>query len=363
MFQQDSEKILTNPIISYKAPDPYSPPRQRQRRVFSTILAKMFLPALTKKPIPLQETVQQNYAELSQQYDVYITTGEVVTYDGATLTTIEISPSNPIGFIIKFKGQKGFFESTVEEAVRDAVSSNTTIICFNYRGVGHSTKAPDTFQDLITDGISQVQRLLDQDVKGEQILLDGESFGGAIATFVAFHFHKKNIPVYLFNSRSFAKLSEIAIKTKFSRLPAGLQSPLERLIAHLGWEANSGEVFSQLPQSHTHFMFLAPQSQEYNGDSIIPNECSLFHHLITLKTHDQTNKLISYSQMHINKEDGPGHSAPREKLFMCSDPDRSGQDVFLLFTKKIKPQNEQSIFDENIVSERDIRLTFKSDHG
>ncbi len=110
----------------------------------------------------------------------------------------------------KMSGKDGKGSQISEPASKNVERFGCGVITFDYPGVGIKSgevvKATKTKQ-LVNAGIAQVQRLLDQNVKPENIVLDGISLGGAVATLTAAHFHKKGLKVHLINERSFGKLS------------------------------------------------------------------------------------------------------------------------------------------------------------
>ena len=76
---------------------------------------------------------------------------------------------------------------------------------------------PESFQDLVTDGIAQVQRVLDLGANPKNITLDGLSLGGGVADLlVAYHFHQLGKQVYLWNDRSFATPFKSCSRTVFT---------------------------------------------------------------------------------------------------------------------------------------------------
>lgn len=338
-------------FIEYTAPNPY-PIRgwsvfswMPSINFFSKRMARNVLPALNR-PAPDLVKVKSERAVLSNTYEVEIHGGQVFTHDGAALDTVEIIPYrlinidlNEKNFIIKFKGQKGFYESTLDDYVKDAVSSNMVVIGFNYRGVGHSTKPPLVFQDLVTDGIAQVQRLLDMGVNSEKILLDSESLGAAIATMVAFHFHEKKMPVYLFNSRSFSSLSHTAVETKIPGYSNSIKYFLRRTISSIGWEADVAAAYKQIDIKYKCYMVVAKPSKNSTGDTVIPHHCSL-HKAVRkdekneYKVTGNENKLTGYKVLAKGDKD-IGHKDKRENLIFKKNPQQSGQDIFLFFAQKV----------------------------
>lgn len=126
------------------------------------------------------------------------------------LDTIEIMPEMFDGrnglYVINFNGNYSCYEDNIGELVDD-VSKNVVSIGFNYPGVGESTGKNHMAQYLVESGISQVQRLLDQGVRPEQIVLKGFSLGAAIAKEVKRHFLKGEKDIALFQDRTFDRIS------------------------------------------------------------------------------------------------------------------------------------------------------------
>lgn len=167
-------------------------------------IGKLVLPAQWREPKSIGEMTLNQFAHAN---GLVIQGGYVGTHDSAVLDTIELKPKTEPStslknqhYIIKFNGNGMFYQDALHDFAYDANQLNVTIIGFNYRGLA-TVKTPETFQDLVTDGIAQVQRVLDSGVDSK-ITLDGLSLGGGVATMVASHFHKLSKPIYLWNDRS-----------------------------------------------------------------------------------------------------------------------------------------------------------------
>lgn len=111
------------------------------------------------------------------------------------------------------------------EGVEEAKKLNYVAIAFDYPGVGtdkDEDKAKNT-KDLVKAGVAQVKDLIKAGAKPENIVLDGHSLGGAVATLVAAQLHKEGLKVHLINGRSFSKLSTEAdlLLNKHAGLLAG----------------------------------------------------------------------------------------------------------------------------------------------
>lgn len=220
-------------------------------------------------------------------YDVQEST--VVTHDGAVLDTVEFSRRKKITYddptqqryIIKLLGRDQHYEDRLRRFLKLAKDREANVILFNFRGVGHSKKKALVFNDLVTDGIAQVQRVLDRfweehpdlrpGSKGAgaypMIALEGFSLGGAVGTMVTRYFHDRGIKIFLFNDRSFSSLTNtvIGIVVLFleglgipelpSKLLAYALWPLTKLVMLiLGWDASIAHVYANhIPSAYREY--------------------------------------------------------------------------------------------------------------
>ncbi|WP_304607458.1 alpha/beta fold hydrolase [Legionella sp. MW5194] len=142
----------------------------------------------------------------------------VITHDNAQLDTFEIKHNAQKDtapqyqkYIINLLGNGMCYEEIIGEMREDAQALQANVVGFNLRGVRQSQGKPKSKNDLVTDGIAQVQRLLDQGVSPQNITLKGHSLGAGIASLVAQHFHQLGQPINVFNSRSFSSITNFVI--------------------------------------------------------------------------------------------------------------------------------------------------------
>ncbi len=114
----------------------------------------------------------------------------ISTQDDAKIDTIsftknntEISKHTGI-YIIHCNGSADNYESQMINYALEAFELNCTVIGFNYRGIGQSSVDATAFRDLVNDAIAVTQDLLDQGVDPENIVLEGFSLGGVVASYV-----------------------------------------------------------------------------------------------------------------------------------------------------------------------------------
>lgn len=156
-------------------------------------------------------------SECPRSKDYSISLPEIFTHDGCQLETVEVSPvvnksSNANKkYMINFHGRDQRAMSgiphNISQVINMAKELNCTMIGFSYRGIGLSTGSASSEDDVVTDGIAQVQRLLDGDVLPKDITLCGHSVGGAVATLVAKYFYRHGIEIKVINDRSFSSLT------------------------------------------------------------------------------------------------------------------------------------------------------------
>ncbi len=335
-------------MFRYQAPKPGN----QRKSLFSSLSSFSSSKSLGKVILPAQKRVagsidQSTYLDIADSYGLVINTGIVGTHDHAMLDTIEIKPAAeallPIEeqhYIVKFNGNGMHYQDRINELVRDANQLESNIIAFNYRGVGNSVKQPDTIQDLITDGIAQVQRLIDSGVDSTKITLDGISLGGGVSVMVAHYFHQKNInlPVYIWPDRSFASLSKAAAgmfapKSKgisSSCVTSSLETSASCVMVPAGWDIDVAKAYNEIDPAYKGYMYVAKQSQQSNGDGVISHPASLHK---GVKAFENKNGLHTGHKVFANVGNYGGHNLPRDNLRSEENPELNGQDLFDNFVR------------------------------
>lgn len=333
-------------MFRYQAPKP----GKQKSSFFSSLSSFSSSKSIGRVVLPAQNRIagsidQTTYLDIADSYGLVINTGIVGTHDNAMLDTIEIKPAEealkPLEdqyYIVKYNGNGMHYQDRIQEFVRDANNLESNIIGFNYRGVGNSVKQPETVQDLITDGIAQVQRLLDAGVDSRKITLDGISLGGGIATMVAHYFHQQGKTVYLWNDRSFASLSKAAagifapkskgISSAFAT--SSLQASAACVMIPAGWEVDVAKAYNDIPREYKSHMYVAKQSAQSNGDGVIADLASLHK---GVKPFEQEKGFNSGHKMLAKVGNFGGHNLPKAKLQSKEYPGLNGQDLFDQFIR------------------------------
>lgn len=215
------------------------------------------------------ETISRIHELSAKQY-------EIATHDGAVLHTLEICYDSDLAleqqsYVVNFFGAMSLYENNLNDMMDDARAMQSSVVGFNYRGVSQSTGVATSEYDLVVDGIAQVQRLLDAGISPGNIILKGESLGGAIATLVARHFHYLGVDVILFANRTFSRLTNVIVgqirtagrqddrtgytEPLFNRVLGGVAWPVTYGILKLvGWELNVVSAYRELPNDKKEYI-------------------------------------------------------------------------------------------------------------
>ena len=301
--------------------------------MFSTAyIAKELLPALKmNKPESFSRHVQG-----IQYENIKIQTPDKADLDTVILEPFHIQnrPTKDKTFIIKFCGNYNCYEEFIDEYAEDAKALDATIVGFNYRGVGNSTKNPERFRDLVTDGITQVQRLLDNKASSNNIIIHGYSIGGAVATKVAEYFSNKNITLTLINERSFSSLSAAAegiLRNNLTGLLAQLPSSIRifgisTALQYLEWEVDVVEAFLKHPKDRKLLLAIFPDNWSGGkfGDGVIPHDASLITKVEKTNAHSKQNCILLDTK---NSPNQIGHALRLTQLFNKENMEQSGKQV------------------------------------
>lgn len=308
--------------------------------IFGNISGKSILPAQFAKSVGPDQQLIKN---LEMKYHVEMKPYQIKTHDDAYLSSIEINcPSEEKNhpYIIEFNGNGESYtrEYKLTNLANDASRLQATVIGFNYRGVEPSTSVPTSKTQLVTDGIAQVQRLLDKKVEPNRIVLYGLSLGGGIATLVAKHFHDKGIRINLFNDRSFSSISSTATRMIFRELPEAAETAIESTsyssLSASDWEINAAKAYKTIPSQYKGYMYVADAAElkGNGGDGIIPHKSSLHEGVKDSKDQGKhCYKMFTRNSLF-------GHNLQRNQLIYSKDDKLTGQDIFEEFVRSVTPR-------------------------
>ena len=187
----------------------------------------------------------------------------------------------------------------MDEMTWMAVMHDKNVIGFNARGIEGSKGEHIFIQDMVQDGIAQVNLLLETGVPKEKITLEGISFGGAVAVFVAKYFkEEKGIDSDVIANRPFSTLTQAVaaqipnyVKPTFlGKFLAWVATPIIKVVLVVtGWEMDVVAAYKTLDPDHKATIVVRSPAEERAkkpvpiDDEVIPyKEASLAYALKSL---------------------------------------------------------------------------------
>jgi pimeloyl-ACP methyl ester carboxylesterase len=237
------------------------------------LAGKIILPAqlmLTKAT--LDEARQEGVAWVDDNFRVnheklQVKRTTIETADHVKLDTMEIlhpeeSKKDPKDqkWIVFFPGNGMAYEHLIPLAAQLSKDIGANFYLGNYRGVGYSEQSPSKSKDLIVDGETMVQYLLNEKkIPPENVMVHGWSLGGAVANEVSALHQEKGHEMKLCNDRSFSTL----YKEIKALLPAGIGHVAAPIAYSLGWKFNPAKFWKSIAEEHKMLSF-------HRKDPVIP---------------------------------------------------------------------------------------------
>ena len=305
-------------------------------RLAGEALSKLVLPAQAMRDDTMlaelnYKTIRECRSDLitaANQQNLELNQLKVKTHDGAILDTVELinpalkgKPPSEQNYIVAFTGNGVCYELNASDMLEDCKEVGCNVVGFNFRGVVNSEGKPKSKDDLVTDGIAQIQRLIDKGVPPERIRLKAHSLGAGVASLVAKHFHDHGQPIILFNGRSFSNITNFIVahlrglgdgysETTTGKLIGYLAYPLIKLtLALTKWEIEAASAYKALPKDHRDYVVVRSdkEGRQYKAidDTVIPHYASLHEALKSERTDElaQIEKAIKAIKKLAEKED------------------------------------------------------------
>ncbi|KTD48560.1 SdbB protein (substrate of the Dot/Icm system) [Legionella rubrilucens] len=164
------------------------------------------------------------------------------------LDSIRFVPENPKvksgegRHIVNFFGRLEYYECNFRDMALQAHATGASIHAFNPPGMNSSTGHVVEFKDLVNAGIAQVNALLREGIHPDNIILQGNCMGAAVAEEVNAHFEKHlHIQLRRINSNSFKSMS--ALVTYLYPPLSLLKDTVKKLLEYTGWQTKPDKLF------------------------------------------------------------------------------------------------------------------------
>jgi hypothetical protein len=180
-------------------------------------------------------------------------------------------------YFVFFQGRGEFYESRFRDMAIQARETGASVLGFNPKGFKSSTGATKRLSDIVEDGIAVIEYLLNQmHLLPRQIVLQGNSLGGAVQEMVTEHFRRLyGFSFRQINSNSFKTLA--AVVAYHYRLPF-LEKIIRLVLNYAEWEIAPGKDFYKTGPYRCYLCRLndrtIPRGAEYSMNVDIESDCT-----------------------------------------------------------------------------------------
>ena len=167
--------------------------------------------------------------------------------------------------IIYFPGANTYYQACFRDISTAARETGATVHAFNFPGTGLSTGQVKEANDLINAGLAMIRSLLEQNIHPDNIVLQGDCFGAAIAMEVKEQIAKQtqmNVRIIMNNSFQSFKAAVENMITASTWLPKHLKSIVKALLIFTGWHITPGKKFIHSGPYQCHL--------KHDGDLTLP---------------------------------------------------------------------------------------------
>ncbi|WP_298626216.1 Dot/Icm T4SS effector alpha/beta hydrolase [uncultured Legionella sp.] len=165
--------------------------------------------------------------------------------------------------IVYFPGANTYYQACFRDITAAANQTGATVHAFNFPGTGKSTGKVREANDCINAGIAVVHSLLRQGVKPDDIILQGDCYGAAIALEVKKQFEEQantQIRIIMNNSFKSFKAAVCDMITDSPWLPNLLKSIVKRLLEYTGWHITPGKKYVHADPYQCHIQHISDQT-------------------------------------------------------------------------------------------------------
>ncbi len=165
--------------------------------------------------------------------------------------------------IVYFPGANTYYQACFRDITAAANQTGATVHAFNFPGTGKSTGKVKEANDCINAGIAVVNFLLKEGVKPDDIILQGDCYGAAIALEVKKQFDIQadtQIRIIMNNSFKSFKAAVCDMITDSPWLPNVLKSIVKRLLEFTGWHITPGKKYVHADPYQCHIQHAGDQT-------------------------------------------------------------------------------------------------------
>ncbi|RUR08404.1 Dot/Icm T4SS effector alpha/beta hydrolase [Legionella sp. km772] len=167
--------------------------------------------------------------------------------------------------IVYFTGANTYYQACFRDISAAAKETGATVHAFNFPGIGLSSGKVTEANDLVNAGIAVVSSLLKQGIKPDDIILQGDCFGAAVAMEVKKELEgQAGIQVRLIMNNAFksfkAAVADMIDRTSF--IPSLSKSIIKNILELTGWHVTPAQKYIHSDPYQCHI--------QHEGDQTLP---------------------------------------------------------------------------------------------
>lgn len=209
---------------------------------------------------------------------------------------------------ILFQGRCEYYESRYRDMAMLSKATGAKVIGFNPKGFHSSTGNTRILMDIVDDGVAVVKHIIKQGYRPEDIIMLGNSLGGAVQEIVCQRLIKEQglSGFRQINSNSFSSLGAVVAYRK--GVPF-LEKQISRLLSYAGWEIDVPDSFYEVGTHRIHL-------RRYQDRTILPG--AEYHDKVDIEAclskipaqyKEQLSWIISHNQIKVkNQSDKDPHN-------------------------------------------------------
>jgi hypothetical protein len=253
----------------------------------SQVIFKAFTTAQKADNIRWKDGEWNNLEAFRDTVKSYNKEGELSNLDVVHFTPLDSANKPGEGLhIVNFFGRLEYYECNFKDMIKEAHATGATIWAFNPSGMNSSTGSIRKFDDLVKNGISVVNHLLEQGIHPDNIILQGNCLGGAVSEATARHFEEFGINLRQINSNSFKSIKSVIMDFVGFKFFEGV---IKKILAYAEWEMKPGKYFNEISPYKVYM--------HREGDKTIGEDAKL-HAKITKYNSESSDKLEQESTFH-----------------------------------------------------------------
>ncbi|WP_233586576.1 Dot/Icm T4SS effector alpha/beta hydrolase [Legionella sp. km772] len=167
--------------------------------------------------------------------------------------------------IVYFPGANTYYQACFRDISAAAKETGATVHAFNFPGTGLSSGKVREANDLINSGMAVVANLIKEGVHPDDIILQGDCYGAAIALEVKKQLAEQasiNVRLVMNNAFKSFKAAVCDMITESKWLPAALKGIVKRLLEFTGWHITPGKQYKFADPYQCHIQHLGDHTLE-----------------------------------------------------------------------------------------------------